>query len=116
MADTDILSSTSLSFLHKHQEWLTPYSEEDMELHVWAYKRSREFGRRMTCYRVEWPGGHPNFAKDSPAAVNSDPTPVPIDSPAIQYTEEDNKAIRKFVRESGMCLDSYFCIYARVLY
>lgn len=94
---------------------LRHYSEEDMELHVWAYKRSREFGRRMACYRGEWPGGHPDFAKDSPAAVSSDPTPVPIDSPAIQYTEEDNRAIRTFVRESGMCLESFFCIYAGVL-
>ena len=74
-------------------------SDADMELHVFAYKRAREFGRRMVCYRGEYPAQHPEFAKDSPAAVSEDPTPVFINAPDIVYTEEDNQAIRTFIRK-----------------
>lgn len=72
-----------------------------MELHVFGYKRSREFARRMACYRGEFPARHPEFAKDSPAAVREDPTPVAINAPDIQYTEEDHKVIRTFIRKNG---------------
>ncbi|TCD66637.1 hypothetical protein EIP91_001104 [Steccherinum ochraceum] len=74
--------------------------EEDMEIHVFAYKRGREFARRMACYRGEHPPQQPAFAKDSPAAVNEEPFPVGIDAPVIQYTQEDDEAIRNFVRQN----------------
>ncbi|THH28874.1 hypothetical protein EUX98_g5304 [Antrodiella citrinella] len=73
--------------------------EDDMELHVFGYKRGREFARRMACYRGEYAGQHPAYAKGSPAAVREDPTPVAIDAPEIHYTDEDNIAIRTFVKK-----------------
>ena len=75
-----------------------------MELHVFCYKRSREFARRIPSYRGEYPGRQPAFARDSPAAVNEDPSPVPIDAPDIQYTKEDDAAIRAFIRKTGSYL------------
>lgn len=76
-------------------------SEDDIELHVFGYKRSREFARRMACHRGEYPPSQPDFAKDSPAAVREDPSPVPIDAPDIQYTEEDNEKIKEYMRRMG---------------
>ncbi|TCD66633.1 hypothetical protein EIP91_001100 [Steccherinum ochraceum] len=73
--------------------------EEDMELHVFAYKLCREFTRRMACFRGEYPPTHPKFSKTSLAAINEEPTPVALDAPDITYTEEDNNAIRNYVRE-----------------
>lgn len=73
-----------------------------MELHVWGYKYAREFTRRMACYRGEYPPRHPAFAKDSPAAVSEVPVPVAIDAPYIQYTKEDDIAIRDYVRNTGV--------------
>ena len=58
----------------------------------------------MTCYRGEYSGQQPAFAKDSPAAVSKDPVPVPVDAPEIQYSEEDNEAIRAFIRQTGSYL------------
>lgn len=72
-----------------------------MEAHVFGYKRGREFARRMACYRGEYPPQQPAFAKDSPAAINEVPIPVGIDAPVIQYTPEDDEAIRDFVRQNG---------------
>ncbi|TCD66632.1 hypothetical protein EIP91_001099 [Steccherinum ochraceum] len=74
--------------------------EDDMELHVWGYKRSREFARRMACYRGEFPSGQPSFDPSSAAAVNEDPTITPVDAPRIQYTKDDDEAIRAFVRRN----------------
>lgn len=70
-----------------------------MEVHVYAYKRAREFARRMKSYRGEFAGRQPAFAPDSPAAIREDPKPVPLDAPEIQYTEQDNEAIKQFIRE-----------------
>lgn len=84
------------------------HSDADMELHTFAYKRAREFGRRMACYRGEYPAQHPEFAKDSPAAVTKDPTPVSTDAPDIRYTEKDDLAIRAFIRKFG---ESYLGIW-----
>ncbi|KAH8077873.1 GMC oxidoreductase-domain-containing protein [Cristinia sonorae] len=73
--------------------------ESDMELHMYAYKRCRELARRMPCFRGEYRNYHPDFALDSPAAVNEDTVPVAMDAPDIVYTNEDNKAIREWVRK-----------------
>lgn len=72
-----------------------------MELHIWGYKRSREFARRMACYRGEYPPGHPAFDVNSTAAVTEDPTPVSVDAPLIIYSEKDDDVIRDFVRKNG---------------
>ena len=86
------------------------HSDADMELHVFAYKRAREFGRRMACFRGEYAAQHPEFAKDSPAAVIQDSTPVSIDAADIQYTDEDDLAIKAFTRKFG---ESYLNIWHR---
>lgn len=72
-----------------------------MELAVFGYKRAREFVRRMAFYRGEVEGAHPAYPKGSPAAANSTPVPVPIDAPDIQYTAEDDAAIRTHIRQNG---------------
>ncbi|TCD66628.1 hypothetical protein EIP91_001095 [Steccherinum ochraceum] len=74
-------------------------NEDDMELHVWGYKKTRELARRMTCYRGELTSGHPAFEPSSAAVLKEDSSPVSVDAPNIQYTEADEEAIRIFVRK-----------------
>ncbi|KAH8929869.1 GMC oxidoreductase [Atractiella rhizophila] len=70
----------------------------DLEAHVWAYKKHREITRRLQCYRGELTVGHPNFAKDSPAAVQEHADgPVPIDASPLEYSPKDDDAIRDYV-------------------
>ncbi|KAI0693654.1 GMC oxidoreductase-domain-containing protein [Cytidiella melzeri] len=103
--------------------------KDDLELLIYAYKRSREIARRMPCYRGEHLPGHPQFDETSSARCSGDSQPVPIDAPDIDYTEEDEKAIdaytRKFVattwhslgtcamkpREEGGVVDSKLNVY-----
>ncbi|THH31707.1 hypothetical protein EUX98_g2453 [Antrodiella citrinella] len=74
--------------------------EEDMEQHVFGYKRDREFARRMACFRGEYPPRQPVFPPGSAAAVNELPVPVDMNAPDIVYTKEDDEAIRDFVRKN----------------
>ncbi|TFK74184.1 alcohol oxidase [Pluteus cervinus] len=65
----------------------------------WGYKKSRELARRMGVYRGEYLPGHPKFAARSPALCSDDAVgPVPIDTPDIQYTEEDEEVIETYNR------------------
>jgi len=73
--------------------------EADMELHVFAYKRCREFARRMPCFRGEHPNQKPDFAEGSAAALTNVTSPVAVDASDIRYTKEDDDAIRDYVRK-----------------
>jgi len=77
-----------------------------MELHVFGYKLSREFARRMACHRGECSFFQPKFAKDSPATLRETTMPAPIDAPDIRYTDEDDEAIREFIRAT-VCTPSH---------
>jgi choline dehydrogenase-like flavoprotein len=78
----------------------------DLDLQVWAYKRTREVARRLDCYLGEVTVGHPQFATSSKAAL------VSLDSGSareaalrggplkdIEYTSEDDEAIKACIRE-----------------
>ncbi|KAE9975416.1 hypothetical protein EG328_003204 [Venturia inaequalis] len=80
--------------------YLTDPGDVDLKKHVWAYKISREMFRRMAIYRGELASMHPRFPDGSKAAVQERADgPIPVDSPRIQYSADDDKAIEKAVRE-----------------
>jgi len=66
----------------------------------WAYKKARELARRMKFYRGEFEPGHPEYHKDSKAAINDSAQPVEIDSSDIAYSAEDNQAIDEYHRKT----------------
>ncbi|KAK7436182.1 hypothetical protein VKT23_019258 [Stygiomarasmius scandens] len=67
-----------------------------------GYKHSRELIRRMGIYRGEIPNCHPKFPEGSAAAVKGEcDGPVPADAPDVEYTEEDDKAIDNFHRDTA---------------
>ena len=76
----------------------------------YAYKRMREQGRRMRCYRGEFAPGHPVFPAGSAAAVPAAPdgatrpSPVAVDSPDIVYTSADDDAIDELLKAQSKCL------------
>ncbi|KAG8629914.1 hypothetical protein KVT40_001533 [Elsinoe batatas] len=79
--------------------YLTDPGDVDLKKHIWAYKLPREMFRRMSIYRGELAIGHPRFPAGSQAAVvEKADGPVPDDTPPIQYTEEDDKAIEQKIR------------------
>jgi alcohol oxidase len=71
----------------------------DILKHLWAYKKQREIFRRMRNYRGEVDILHPKFAANSNAA------PLKIDHELsgsvtdIEYTTEDDEAIKQWARE-----------------
>jgi alcohol oxidase len=75
--------------------------KDDLELLNYGYKRSREYARRMTCYRGEYVPNHPQFAQSSKALCKGENRPVAVDAPDIEYTEEDEKVIETYTRKSG---------------
>ncbi|PIL25969.1 hypothetical protein GSI_11723 [Ganoderma sinense ZZ0214-1] len=75
-------------------------SPEDMAVHKWGYKMSREFARRMPSYRGEIAGGHPAFSAKSQAVPRLQEGPVPISAPKFEYTDEDEKAIEDYIRQA----------------
>ena len=72
-----------------------------MALMVWLYKRTREYARRMPSFRGEYALSHPGFAENSAALCKGEISPVAPDAPDIHYTEEDDAAIREFMRKNG---------------
>ncbi|KAK7688555.1 hypothetical protein QCA50_008093 [Cerrena zonata] len=72
---------------------------EDRELFIWGYKKTREYARRMKCYRGEYAPEHPSFAEESDAVCKEDAMPVPTGAPDIVYSTEDDEAIWKYVQE-----------------
>ena len=79
-----------------------PRRKEDLAVLRYAWKRCREYGRRMTSYRGECTSDRPDFPAGSGAAVSPDHnTPVSIDTPDIVYTEEDDKAIDDYLKANS---------------
>ncbi|KAH7915215.1 GMC oxidoreductase-domain-containing protein [Hygrophoropsis aurantiaca] len=74
-------------------------SPSDLAILRLAYKRMREWIRRMPSYRGEYQPLHPVFPEGSAAACKESNGPAAIDSPDIVYTAEDDKAIETFHRE-----------------
>jgi alcohol oxidase len=70
--------------------------EADIAPQVWAYKKIREIVRRMPSFGGELETTHPRFPTKSAAACISYYDP---DISDIEYSEEDDKAIEKWVRE-----------------
>jgi len=64
-----------------------------------AYKRLREWIRRMPAYRGELQQRHPDFPVGSKAACRETDGPIAIDAPDLVYSAEDDQAIEKFHRE-----------------
>ena len=73
--------------------------DEDLELLVYGYKRSRELARRMPSYRGEVAVLHPQFREGSECKAKES-QPVPIDAPDLVYTEEDERAVEKYTRDA----------------
>ncbi|KAF9036275.1 GMC oxidoreductase-domain-containing protein [Panaeolus papilionaceus] len=65
----------------------------------WIYKKSREFARRMKCYRGENAANHPTFDAPSLAAIVPNDTPRDCNEPEIVYTAEDDKRIDEYFRK-----------------
>ena len=65
------------------------------------YKMTRELARRMPAYRGEVAAHHPKFSPSSPAACSQTDGPVPMDAPDIVYSDADDEAIAKFIRDTG---------------
>ncbi|KZT23454.1 GMC oxidoreductase [Neolentinus lepideus HHB14362 ss-1] len=74
-------------------------NKADLALMNWAYKRTREFARRMTSYRGEYTPRHPRFSQESQALAKDTGEPVPVEAEDIHYTEEDGKAVERYTRE-----------------
>lgn len=73
----------------------------DVKKHIWSYKLQREMFRRMSIYRGELASSHPEFAPGSKAAVvERTCCPVSDNTPKIEYTEDDDRAIERKVRET----------------
>jgi len=71
----------------------------DILKHLWAYKKQREIFRRMKTYRGEVEFLHPKFAPNSSAApIRLDDSPSG-DISDIEYTAEDDEAIKQWARE-----------------
>jgi alcohol oxidase len=73
----------------------------DILKHLWAYKKQREIFRRMKTYRGEVETLHPKFAPNSSAALVrlDDHVPVSTNVTNIEYTTEDDEAIKQWARE-----------------
>ena len=74
----------------------------------WAYKKVREYARRLKFYRGELPAAHPSFAPTSAAALQVNATPVPPSAPDLEYTAEDDALIDEFHRRTGLLESSFF--------
>ncbi|KAF8441404.1 hypothetical protein L210DRAFT_3760007 [Boletus edulis BED1] len=86
--------------LHERSVFLANFLNKPSDLAILrlAYKRMREWIRRMPYYRGELQLQHPVFPAGSAAECKETDGPVPIDAPDIGYTKEDNKAIDDFHR------------------
>ncbi|KAL1942491.1 hypothetical protein VTO73DRAFT_6093 [Trametes versicolor] len=70
-------------------------SPDDLAVMRHMYKRCREIGRRMSCFRGLYAPDHPTFPDGSAAHGPEALTGMPVDvhAPDLVYTEEDDKAI-----------------------
>ncbi|TFK74193.1 alcohol oxidase [Pluteus cervinus] len=72
----------------------------DLVVLRWAYKKGREFGRRMKSYRGELAISHPLFPEGSEARAQLAVGPVGISAPDIKYSKEDDDAIDEYHRRT----------------
>lgn len=71
----------------------------DLKKQVWAYKMSREIGRRLPYYKGELELGHPKFKEGSKAALPTGKvSAVDINSAKLEYSKEDDAAIEDWIR------------------
>ena len=77
-------------------------SPADLVILRWAYKHVREISKRMEFYRGDLQVGHPTFAEGSQAATQPAGAPVEISASKIVYSKEDDDAIDKFHRRTGL--------------
>ncbi|KAJ3475836.1 hypothetical protein NLI96_g11572 [Meripilus lineatus] len=75
-------------------------TDDDLALLLWGYKKARELGRRMKCFRGEYLPNHPSFPAGSAAACHEHVEPAPLNAPDIVYTPEDDEAIKTHIRAS----------------
>ena len=83
----------------------------DLEVLVWAYKRSREMIRRMRLSDGGLQGAHPKFSEASEAGIQRDEVLVKEFRAGrtnedrglkdIVYSKDDDKAIEKFVKATA---------------
>jgi alcohol oxidase len=71
----------------------------DVKTLTWGYKFSREIARRMPYFRGEPAARHPAFAPGSAAAIIPHAEGhIAFDTPRIEYSEEDERALETFAR------------------
>ncbi|KAI0629903.1 alcohol oxidase-like protein [Trametes polyzona] len=75
-------------------------SPEDMALHKWGYKRTREYARRLPSYRGEVKARHPAFSPSSQAAIEERDGPFPILTPDIEYSADDDRTLEDYIRKA----------------
>ncbi|KAJ7167198.1 GMC oxidoreductase-domain-containing protein [Mycena crocata] len=64
----------------------------------WGYKKGRELLRRLPAFRGALIPAHPQFGKNSSAAL-TETGPVSLEAPRIIYSGEDDKAIDEYLRQ-----------------
>lgn len=74
--------------------------ELDIKKHVWLYKKQRELIRRMPSYRGEIAPLHPPFSATSSAACATRNEPLSPNVGNIEYTDEDDAVLEKWIREN----------------
>jgi hypothetical protein len=81
-----------------------PCRMADVKVLTWGYKFTREIARRMPHFRGEPAALHPAFTPGSPAAIVPHAEgPVAFDTPRIEYSEEDERALEAYARATGAC-------------
>jgi alcohol oxidase len=76
----------------------------DVKVLTWGYKFTREIARRMPHFRGEPAALHPAFAPGGPAEIVPHAEgPVAFDTPRIEYSEEDERALEAYARAAGAC-------------
>ncbi|KAI0632946.1 alcohol oxidase-like protein [Trametes polyzona] len=73
---------------------------DELALHKWGYKLTREFARRLPCFRGELVSNHPSFPPGSAAAAGQHPAPVPVSAPELEYTPADDAALEAYIRQA----------------
>ncbi|KAI0294584.1 alcohol oxidase-like protein [Russula brevipes] len=74
-------------------------SVADVRILTWGYKFGREIARRMPHFRGEPHMLHPAFAPGSAAEIVAHAEgPVSLDTPRINYSEEDERALEAYAR------------------
>lgn len=74
----------------------------DVQKLIWGYKQQRDIARRMSHYRGAQEAGHPIFPEGSKAgfAYVDEQDKKNERVTLIEYSEEDDRAIERFVREN----------------